>query len=234
MISQQKLKDRSILENILDVYLTMPLSSDEKKQIIKLLKEHTAIAEYAFKDALKKQTLSEEKLLFLAQNIEILAVLKPVISANRSGQKVSSEKNNRKHREVAKSASIKVQELEQENLTLKQKIDNLLKEFLDLESSEIYQLCQWLKKALSKTGANRDEALIEKELVHKEFYNGKIKQAEVESVRRDEEDKRTEEEYQKIVNSFQTRIDYLKQVNEKSQKFIQDNHGLNVWNELIK
>ncbi len=211
----------------------MPLSSDEKKQIIKRLKEHTAIAMYAFEDALKKHTLSEEELLFLEQNIEILAVLKPVITVNRGGQKVSSEKNNRKHREAAESANIKVQELEKENFTLKQKVDNLLKELLNIENSEIYQLGQWLKRSLLKTGTDRDEALIEKELVHKEFYNGKIKETELESLRRDEEDKQIEEEYKSIVNNFQKRIDYLKRVNEKSEKFIKDNHGSNVWNDLI-
>lgn len=70
----------------------MSLSSYERKQIIKQLKEHTAIAEYAFKNALKKQTLSEEELLFLVENIEIISVLKPIVSANRQGQKKSSEK----------------------------------------------------------------------------------------------------------------------------------------------
>ena len=211
----------------------MALSADEKKQIIKRLKEHTAIAEYAFKDALKKQTLSEEELLFLEQNLEIIAVLKPVITANRSGQKSSSEKNNRKHREAAKTAKIEVQKLEQENFTLKQKIDNLLKDLLDLKNSEIYQLGQWLKKSLSEVGTERNEALIEKELVHKDFYNGNVKKAEEESLRRDEEDRKIEEEYKAIVSNFESRVDYLKQVNEKSKKFIIDNHGSSVWNDLI-
>lgn len=211
----------------------MPLSADEKKQIIKRLKEHTAVAEYAFKDALKKQTLSEEELLFLEQNLDIVAVLKPVITANRSGQKASSEKNNRKHREAARTAEIEVQKLEQENFTLKQKIDNLLEDLLDLKNSEIYQLGQWLKRSLLKTGTERDKALIEKELVHKDFYNGKIKEAEAESLRRDEEDREIEEEYKDVVSNFESRVDYLKQINEKSKKFIIDNHGSSVWNDLI-
>ncbi len=211
----------------------MSLSSDEKKQIIKRLKEHTAIAMYAFEDALKKQTLSAEELLFLDKNIEIIAVLKPVITANRSGQKISSEKSNKKYREAAKSAEIKAQELEKENLTLKQKIDNLLKDLLKLENSEIYQLGQWLKMSLSKAGKDRDSALIEKDLVHKEFYNSRIKEAEEESLRRDKEDKEIEEEYKNIVNEFQQRIDYLRQINDKSKKFIVDNYGLDLWNSLI-
>ncbi|MEM9508135.1 MAG: hypothetical protein AAGA16_10690 [Cyanobacteria bacterium P01_E01_bin.35] len=133
----------------------MPLSSDEKKQIIKQLKKHTDIAEYAFKDALKKQTLSEAELLFLVENIKIISVLKPVIKANRDRQRNDSRKNNDKLRNATKSANIKVQELEQENITLKQKIDNLLRDLLDIENSEIYRLGQWLKNSLSMTGNER-------------------------------------------------------------------------------
>lgn len=52
----------------------MSLLAGEKEQIIEKLKEHTAVAKYAFKDALREHTLSEEELLFLEQNIEIISV----------------------------------------------------------------------------------------------------------------------------------------------------------------
>ena len=211
----------------------MSLSSEEQKQIIKRLKEHTAIAEYAFQDALKKQTLSSGDLLFLEEHLEIISVLKPVVSANRNGQKASSTKNNEKYRDAAKSAKIKVQELEQENFTLKQKIENLLQDFLDFEASEIYRLGQWLKNALAKTGTLRDETLLGQQLVHKDFYNGKIGEAELESIRRDESDRETETGYQIMVDNFQSRIDYLRKVSEKSKQFIEKNHGTDTWNDLI-
>lgn len=211
----------------------MSLSSNEQKQIIKRLTEHTAIAEYAFKDALKKQTLSSEDLLFLMKHLEIISVLKPVVKANRNGQRASSTKNNEKYRKQAKSANIKVQELEQENFTLKQKIENLLQDLLDVEASEIYQLGQWLKNALAQTGRLRDETLLEKKLVHKDFYNGKIEEAELESIRRDESDRKTETEYKSMVNDFELRIDYLRKVSEKSEQFIKRNHGTDIWNDLI-
>ncbi|MEM7760236.1 MAG: hypothetical protein AAF298_19225 [Cyanobacteria bacterium P01_A01_bin.40] len=212
----------------------MSLSSDERKLIIKRLKEYTDVAEYAFKDALKKQTLSEDELLFLVDNIEIISVLKPVIKANRDRQRNDSRKNNDKLRNETKSANIKVQELEQENITLKQKIDNLLRDLLDIENSEIYRLGQWLKQALSKTGSERDQVLLEKELVHKEFYNNTVKKAQTESEIRDEDDREIESEYLKIVKSFTERVDYLREINEKSKKFIKDNHGDDAWNDLIK
>lgn len=211
----------------------MSLSADERRQIIKRLKEHTAIAEYAFKDALKKQTLSSEDLLFLSEHLEIISVLKPVIKANRNGQKASSRKNNDKYREAATSANIKVQELEQENSTLKQKIENLLQDLIDFEASEIYQLGQWLKNALAKRGTLRDEALLSQELVHKDFYNSKIKKAELESIRRDKSDQKMEAEYQTIVDDFQSRIDYLRKVSDKSEQFIKKNHGIDTWDDLI-
>jgi|GEM_PF-5254128 len=212
----------------------MPLSSDKKKQIIKQLKEHTDIAEYAFKNALKNQALSEDQLWFLVENIEIISVLKPVISANRQGQKKSSEKNNKKFRDEAKSAKIKVKELEDENTTLKQKIDNLLTELFDIENSELYQLGKWLKNALSKTGTERDKDLIDKELVHKEFYNNTVTIAKAEFERRDNEDREIESEYLHTVQNLEARIDYLRKIADKSEKFVKDNHGNDTWNNLIK
>ena len=203
----------------------MSLSSDEKKSIIKQLKEHTDVAEYAFKDALKKQTLSEYKLLFLVDNIEIISVLKPVIKANRDRQRNDSRKNNDKLRNETKSANIKVQELEQENITLKQKIDNLLRDLFDIENSEIYRLGQWLRNSLSKTGTERDQALIKKDLVHKEFYNNTVS---------DEVDKQIEAEYLAKIKSFEERVDDLRKINEKSKKFIKDKHGDDTWKDLIK
>ncbi|MEM8718594.1 MAG: hypothetical protein AAGE84_04700 [Cyanobacteria bacterium P01_G01_bin.39] len=212
----------------------MSLSSDEKKLIIKQLKEHTDVAEYAFKDALKKQTLSEDELLFLLDNIKIISVLRPVIKANRDIRRNDSRKNNDKLRNETNSANIKVKELEQENTTLKQKIDNLLQELLDIDNSEIYRLGQWLKNSLSKTGTERDQGLIEKDLVHKEFYNTTVEEAEAESNRRDKEDKQIEAEYLVKIKSFEERVDYLREINKKSKKFIKDNHGDDTWNDLIK
>lgn len=127
----------------------MSLSTDERKQIIKRLKEHTAVAEHAFRDALKKQILSEEELILLNQNLEIISLLKPIINTYISEQKANWVKNNKKYQEAAKSANIKVRDLEKENLILKQKIDNLFQDLINLENSEIYQLIRTMVKKLS-------------------------------------------------------------------------------------
>lgn len=210
----------------------MSLSKNERKQIIEKLKKHTDVAMYAFEDALKNQSLSEDELLFLERNLEIISVLKPVIKANRNGQKKSSRKRNDKYREEAKFANNKVQELEEENFSLKQKIDNLFNELLDIKNSEIYQLGKWLKEALATRGEKRNKILKEKDLVDKEFYNSTVRKFEDESIRRDEEDKNLEEEYKKIIGDFEKRIDYLREVNRKARKFIIDNHGEDFWKKF--
>ena len=42
--------------------------------------------------------------------------------------------------------------------------------------------CKIQRRDLLNSGTDRDKALIEKELVHKEFYNDKIKETELESL----------------------------------------------------
>jgi len=54
---------------------------------------------------------------------------------------------------------------------LLQKLEQLRQDLLDFDQSEIYRLGQWLKASLSKTGQERQQALLEKELVHKDSYN---------------------------------------------------------------
>jgi FtsZ-binding cell division protein ZapB len=77
------------------------------------------------------------------------------------------------------------QNLSKENVELKQevsywqekvnellrKLEQLRQDLLDFDQSEIYRLGQWLKASLSKTGQERQQALLEKELVHKDSYN---------------------------------------------------------------
>ena len=211
----------------------MSLSTDEKKQIIRKLKEHTDVAIYAFEDALKKHTLSEEELLFLEKNIEIISVLKPVIKANRDGARARSKKRNQDHRDRAIDAENRAQELVEENLSLKQQIDKLLKQLIDFEQSPIYQLGERLTRALSLSGEDKVDALATEGLVDKDFHNGKIREIEnmLDEIIKDKES--TEEEYNRMISEFQERIDYIRKICDRSEEFIITNYGGDTWTYLV-
>lgn len=52
-----------------------------------------------------------------------------------------------------------------------QEANNKLKQFVALNNSEIYKLGKWLITSLSKSGKDRQDALLEHNIVHKDDYN---------------------------------------------------------------
>lgn len=109
-----------------------------------------------------------------------------------------------------------------------------LKEFMNLENSEIIKAGKWLFSALSKTGDTRKSHLLEKDLVHKDNYNETLEDLkQVIKEQRDGLEKQTKLSQEKI-KSLEERNDDLRNQLEKIKEYITNNFGLNEWNEIRK
>ena len=86
--------------------------------------------------------MTDEEVSEAAQNLKVLALIKSANNYNRYCQAQKTREANEK-----------------------------LEAFLDPNNSEIISAGKWLLNALSKEGLARREALLEKDLVHKEDYN---------------------------------------------------------------
>lgn len=89
--------------------------------------------------------MTDEQVIQAAEHLEILSLLKDANNFNRYSQGLKTREANEK-----------------------------LKAFLDPQHSEILSAGKWLLNALSKSGGDRKQTLLEKELVHKEDYNDTV------------------------------------------------------------
>lgn len=85
--------------------------------------------------------MTDEQVITAAEHLDVLQLVKDASNYNRHCQKLKTQEANKK-----------------------------LQEFLDPERSELVKAGKWLVNALSKTGSDRKQTLLEKELVHNEEY----------------------------------------------------------------
>lgn len=109
-----------------------------------------------------------------------------------------------------------------------------LKQFLDPKNSEIYKAGQWLVSTLSKAGQDRKQSLLEKDLVHKNDYNGTVTDLkDTIKAQQDGITQQTVEAKDKII-ALENRIDSLKEQLSFVQNYITNNYGLNQWHTIAK
>ena len=91
--------------------------------------------------------MDSEQVIQAANNLEILELIKASNNYNRYCQGKKTETANTKLKEFIKKTS---------------------------EESEIFRAGQWLLNSLSKVGQERQQSLLEKDLVHKNDYNNAV------------------------------------------------------------
>lgn len=91
------------------------------------------------------EKMTDDQLIEASKYLEIFKLLKDSNHYNRYCQKLKTQEANQK-----------------------------LKEFLDIQNSEIINAGKWLISAFSKKGEERKVKLSEKDLVHKEDYNDTV------------------------------------------------------------
>lgn len=140
------------------------------------------------------------------------------------------------------------QNLSNENVELKQEVsywqekvnellhrlERLRQDLLDFDQSEIYRLGQWLKASLSKTGWERQQALLEQELVHKDSYNLAV--SDLKNTIQQQQDGITHIKERAIstVESLEQTNDKLRRQLGDIKKYIINNYGEKKWQEISR
>jgi bacterioferritin (cytochrome b1) len=149
--------------------------------------------------------MTDEQVLEAANNLAVFTLIKSASNYNRHCQRTKTAEANAK-----------------------------LKQFLDLDNSEIYRTGQWLFNALAKKGNERKNALLEKDLVHKENYN----EAVVNMADTIKEQKQCTQEItseaEEIIKSLEEKIDYLKKDLVTIQTYIINNYSLKTWQQIAR
>jgi hypothetical protein len=152
-----------------------------------------------------KEKMTDEQVIQASQNLAILALLKDANNFNRYKQGLKTQEANEK-----------------------------LKAFLNPQHSEILNAGRWLLNALSKSGSDRKQTLLDKELVHKEDYNNTVQgmRDDVTSVQEISEEAIAEAEA--TISALEDRIDTLKGQLSKIQDYISFKYGKKEWQAIKK
>jgi len=149
--------------------------------------------------------MTDEQVIEAANNLKVLSLIKGANNYNRYCQGQRTAEANAK-----------------------------LKQFLDLKNSEIYKAGSWLINALSKSGQDRKQSLLEKELVYKDDYNDTVSGLrDTIETQQDGITQQTSEAKDKIV-ALEDRVDSLKWQLSFVQNYITNNYGLNQWQTIAK
>jgi FtsZ-binding cell division protein ZapB len=110
---------------------------------------------------------------------------------------------------------------------LLQQLDELRKDLLDFDKSEIYQLGRWLKDSLSKTGKERQDALLEQDLVHNEDHKDTVTEIYKVSTDLENEASFTVKHLQEVIDERRKRLANI-------QDYIINNYGYKEWKNIKK
>ncbi|NET91128.1 MAG: hypothetical protein F6K45_24065 [Kamptonema sp. SIO1D9] len=152
--------------------------------------------------ALQKK-MTDEQISKASQNLEIFELVKPANNYNRYCQAQKTQEANEK-----------------------------LKSFLDPQNSELVTAGKWLINALSKNGTARKEALLEKELVHKEDYNTTVSEMRETISSMDEMTLDAKQESQQTIQTLEKKIDSLKSQLSSIEQYIRHNYGVTEWKNI--
>lgn len=152
-----------------------------------------------------QEKMTNEQVIKAAENLEVLALLKKANDFNRYTQRLKTQEANDK-----------------------------LKAFLDVQNSEILTAGKWLLNALSRSGSDRKQILLEKELVHKQDYNDTVvgMRDSINEITDTSEEALTEA--QAKIADLEKRINTLRDQLSKIQTYISSNYGADKWKVIKK
>ncbi len=150
-----------------------------------------------------QEKMTDEQVIQASEHLKILALLKDANNFNRYRQGLKTREANEK-----------------------------LKAFLDPQQSEILTAGKWLLNALSRSGEDRKQTLLERELVHRDDYNSTVQGMRDEFA--DIQDVSTEltTEAKTRILSLQRRIDTLRNQLSNIQDYICFNYSQREWKEI--
>ena len=147
--------------------------------------------------------ISDSDLITLSENLPILELLKKSNDYNRYCQAQKTAEANAK-----------------------------LREFIDIQNSEIFRVGTWLINAFSKQGEDRKNHLLEKDLVHKDDYNETLGElTEVINEQQNGLNEQTQIAKDKIKLLEQKNNQLRKQL-VKIEEYIINNSGVKTWQEI--
>lgn len=183
------------------------MDKKERKRLIRQIKEASGIAMYAL-----DEKMTDEQVIAASQNLEILKLVKPANDYNRYFQGTKTAAANKKADEATKR----------------------LEEFLKLENSELIKTGRWLLNTLTKKGNDRKQALLEKDLVHKEDYNDTVvgMRDAIETLR--DADATLKGEAQYTIQMLELKINELRRQQQQVKQYIINNYKLSTWNAIAQ
>jgi hypothetical protein len=150
-----------------------------------------------------EEKLTDEQVIQASQNLEVLSLIKSANDYNRYCQGRKTAEANAK-----------------------------LKEFMNLENSEIYQTGKWLFNALSKKGKERKDNLLEKDLVHKEDYNQDVSELRAVIIEQKQGEQEQINKASQKIKALENKIDSLRNQLAFIQDYISNNYGRNKWEQI--
>ena len=147
--------------------------------------------------------MTDEEVSEAAQNLKVLALIKSANNYNRYCQAQKTREANEK-----------------------------LEAFLDPNNSDIISAGKWLLNGFSKEGLARREALLEKDLVHKEDYNATTSGLRDTISTMENSARESTQQSGEIIRSLETRIDTLQKQLYSIEQYIRNNYGVRVWKEI--
>lgn len=154
--------------------------------------------------ALEKK-MTDEQVITAADNLEILSLLKAANDYNRYCQGQKTAEANAK-----------------------------LKEFLNPSNSEIYKAGQWLFNNLLKSGKERQQSLLEKDLVHKDDYNQAVGDLTDTIKEQKQGIRRQTNDASATIHDLEQRVDSLRKQLNTVQNYIVNNNGRSEWSRIAK
>jgi hypothetical protein len=193
------------------------MNKKERVELICQVSKASGVAQYAFEDALKRSTMTDEELIELGKHLETCCLLKPAVMRNRAQQKSYTQNANQKAKQID-------QELQEAN--------RKLQEFMNLQNSEILQAGRWLLNALSRGGEERKQALSERELVHQSDHRMVVDDMGEAIVEMKTVSTQNKDEYAHIVKTLEGKIDDLKSNLQAVKEKVIQRQGILEWQKI--
>ena len=147
--------------------------------------------------------MTDEQVVQAVQNLEVLSLLKDASNYNRYCQAKKTQEANDK-----------------------------LKEFLSPEKSELLNAGKWLFNAFSKSGNERKQTLLEKDIVHKETYNEAVSDLRETIIAVESTNVEMTNEAKATIIELEKRIDNLRHQLIQIKNYISMNYGNDKWRQI--
>ena len=109
-----------------------------------------------------------------------------------------------------------------------------LKQFIELDNSELYKAGKWLVGALSKSGQERKRDLLAKGLLHKDDYNHAIVDLTDTIATQEEAQKQQIQNSIEIIEQLEITNDSLRAKLVDIKVYIVKKHGIDDWHNISK